>query len=180
MTTTNTPEEKAASVATPVEAELLAESVLELGITHIITVPDTVQKTFLALMEQQDKIKVLTVCTEDEAMGINVGLHATGHKPMMVIQNNGFYASINTLKALAFDAQVPTFIFVGQFGRDITKDANDNCRRGVRMLEPTMQTWGVPYYNLEGPQDIGVVAEAYRKCQEVEGPVAVIIGAATS
>ena len=179
MTTANPQGETPVPVATSVSAKALAESIVDLGITHIITVPDTVQKTFLAYMEQQDKVKILTVCTEDEAMGINAGLYATGHRPMMVIQNNGFYASVNTLKALAFDAQVPTFMFVGQFGRDLTRDSNDNRRRGVRMLEPTMETWGVPFYRLENPEDIGVVEEAYQKCQEVEGPVAVIIGAPT-
>ena len=180
MTTTEDQGAAASPVATPVEGKLLLEIVQDLGITPIITVPDTVQKTFLALLEQQDKIKLLTVCTEDEAMGINAGLYATGHKPMMLIQNNGFYASVNTLKAIAFDAQVPTFMFVGQFGRDVTKDPREVSRRGVRMLEPTMETWGVPYYRLEGPEDIGVVVEAYQKCQEQQGPVAVIIGAPTS
>src|SRR5919106_1658270 len=88
--------------AKPVEGRLLFEAVRDLGITHVITVPDSVQKTFLALVEAQDQIKLLTVCTEAEAMGINAGLYATGHRPMMSIQNNGFYASINTLKAIAF------------------------------------------------------------------------------
>ncbi len=75
LTTTTKDQGAAASpVATPVEGKLLLEIVQDLGITHIITVPDTVQKTFLALLEQQDKIKLLTVCTEDEAMGINAGL----------------------------------------------------------------------------------------------------------
>ena len=143
MTTPNNQAESPAPVATSVSAKELAECIVGLGITHIITVPDTVQKTFLAYMEQQDRVKVLTVCTEDEAMGINAGLHATGHRPMMVIQNNGFYASVNTLKALAFDAQVPTFMFVGPVWqgtslRTPTTTAGAGCACWSRRWRPGM------------------------------------------
>ena len=73
---------------------------------------------------------MMYVCTEDEAMGINAGLYMTGHRPMLLIQNNGLYACVNTLKAIALDAQVPTFMLIGQFGRDVNKRVEDSPQPG--------------------------------------------------
>ena len=166
-------------VATPVPAQAITAELVKLGITHVITVPDTIQRTLLVALEESDALEVLTVSTEDEAMGINAGLYVTGHRPMLLIQNTGFFASTNTLKSIALDAQVPTFIFVGQFGRDVTKSLTDGQPRRVGLLEPTLDVWGVPHYRLERPEDIGNVALAYHQSYEQRGPVVVIVGAPT-
>ena len=165
--------------ARPVESAAIVRELLKLGITHVITVPDTVQRTVIARLMELDSLRVLTACTEDEAMGINAGLWIGGQRPMMLIQNNGVYASINTLKAIALDARVPTFMMVGQFLRDVSKPIEEQRARAVRMLEPTLAAWGVPYFRLEGPEDIGVFERAYRRAQEDLGPAVVIVGAPT-
>ena len=175
MTTLATP-----AVAQPIAADLIVREIKSAGITHVLTVPDTHLKTVLALLAEESSPRLVTVCTEDEAMAINVGLHITGHRPMLLIQNNGLFACINSLKALALDAQVPTLLLIGQFGRDVSKSNRDNTLRAVRLLEPTLETWGVPYYTLEGPEDIGKFADAVQRCWADQGPVAIVVGAPTS
>jgi sulfopyruvate decarboxylase TPP-binding subunit len=171
--------QQAQPVARGVTADAIVSEILKLGVTHIICVPDTFQKSVIGKLQELSKPKFLIVCTEDEAMGINAGLYVGGQKPMLLIQNNGVFASINTIKAIALDAKVPTFMLVGQFQRDVTKPPEENRSRAVRMLEPTLATWGVPYFRLEGPEDIGNIAQAYAKAQETQGPAALIVGAPT-
>ena len=166
-------------VARSVPADAIVREIQQLGITHVITVPDTFQKTLLAALAELKEPRLLTVCTEDEGIAINAGLYIGGARPMLIIQNNGLYACMNSLKAIPFDARVPTLLVIGQFGRDVTKTARENSLRAVRMVEPTLDTWGVLYYLLEGPEDIECFAEAYRRCQDERGPVAVIVGAPT-
>jgi sulfopyruvate decarboxylase TPP-binding subunit len=141
-------------VATGIPGTDLANAVRALGVTHIICVPDTMQKTAIDSLAESTPPQLLYVCTEDEAIGINAGLYITGHQPMMLIQNNGLYACINTIKAIALDAQVPTFMLIGSYGRDplLTPDASP--RRAVNRLEPTLQAWGVPFERIEGPADL--------------------------
>ena len=43
---------------------------------------------------------------------MNAGLYMGGENPMMCIQNNGIFASVNTLKAIALDAKVPRKFYV--------------------------------------------------------------------
>ncbi|MGH9843520.1 MAG: thiamine pyrophosphate-binding protein [Blastocatellia bacterium] len=166
--------------ARAVDARTLLDAIRSAGITHVLTVPDTHQRTLLALLAETDTPKLITVCTEDEAIGINAGLYIGGARPMLLIQNNGFYACLNTLKAIPLDAQVPTFMLIGEHGRDVTKASRENADLSVRMLEPTLAAWGVPYYRLEGPEDLSNFGRAYRQCQEQSGPVALLVGAATS
>ena len=125
-------------VARGVEADAILAEIDRLGISHVICVPDTFQRTIIARWAERDVPRLLRVCTEDEAVGINAGLYMGGENPMMCIQNNGIFASINTLKAISLEAKVPTFMMVGQFQRDVTKAIEENRSRAVRMLEPTL------------------------------------------
>ena len=43
---------------------------------------------------------------------------------------------------------------------DVTKPIEETLSRAVRMVEPTLDTWGIPHWRLEGPDDIGVFAKA--------------------
>ena len=70
-------------------------------------------------------------------------------------------------------------IFVGDFGRDPTKPISESPAR-VRFTAPTMEAWGIPYYRLDGQDDVGVLDGAFAQAYETRGPVVVIIGAATA
>ena len=170
----------AAPIARSVEAGDLLRAIQDLGITHVITVPDTHQKTLLALLAAADEPRLLTVSTEDEAIAINAGLYIGGQRPMLLIQNNGLLASLNALKAIALDARVPTLLLVGQFHRDVTRTNVDTPVRAVRLVEPTLAAWDVPCYPIEGPEDVPLLAEAYRRAQQDRGPAVALLGAPTS
>jgi sulfopyruvate decarboxylase subunit alpha len=99
---------------------------------------------------------------------------------MLLIQNNGVYACINTLKAISLDASVPTFMLVGQFGRDVKKTIEDNPRRAVHRLEPTLTTWGIPFERIEGPGDLPNLQRAWDVAWSSHGPAAALLGAPTN
>ena len=167
-------------VAVGVDARLIVAEIKKLGVDHVICIPDSYQKTLIALLADDPDIRFIIACTEDEAMGINAGLYVGGKSPMLVIQNNGIFASINTIKAIPLDARIPTLMLVGQFQRDPMSPVEESKSRAVRMVEPTLDTWGVPNYRIEGPDDLGNIEKAYRQAHETLGPVAVIIGAPTT
>jgi len=169
-----------AAVAIPVPAEAIVREIEALGITHVVNVPDTHQKSVLALLARRSHPALITACTEDEAVGINAGLYVGGQRPMLLIQNTGLLASLNCVKGIAMDASVPTFMLVGLFGRDVTKTPEDDPRRVINRIGPTLDTWEIPWYPLERPDQIGAIAEAYRTSLETRGPTVVLVGAPTS
>jgi sulfopyruvate decarboxylase TPP-binding subunit len=167
-------------VATSVPAAALVDELLALDISHVVNVPDTHQRTFLAELARQSRIRLLTACTEDEAIAINAGLWVGGQRPILSIQHVGLLAAMNNVKGIAMDARIPTCMLVGYFGRDVARPARDNASRAVSLIEPTLDTWGVPYFPIESPADIGAIRRAYSVSIEENGPSVVLIGAPTS
>lgn len=168
-----------AAVAIPVPAEAIVAEIEALAITHVINVPDTHQKSVLALLARRPHPALVTACTEDEAIGINAGLYIGGKRPMLLIQNTGLLASLNCVKGIAMDAGIPTFMLVGLYGRDVTRVPADDPKRVINRIGPTLDTWDIPWYPLERPDQIGAIAEAYRRSLDVQGPTVVLVGAPT-
>jgi sulfopyruvate decarboxylase TPP-binding subunit len=171
---------QAAPVATSVSADAIVQEMLTLGITHVVNVPDTHQRSVLAALARQSQIRLLTACTEDEAIAINAGLWIGGQRPILSIQQVGLLAALNNVKGISMDAQIPTCMLVGYFGRDVTRTARDNAARGVHLIEPTLDTWGIAYFPIEGPRDLGAIGMAYRHSLEHLGPSVILVGAPTS
>jgi sulfopyruvate decarboxylase subunit alpha len=171
---------QAEPVARSVPAAAIVGELVRLGITHVVNVPDTHQRTVLSELAHQSRIKLLTACTEDEAIAINAGLWIGGQRPMLSIQHVGLLAAMNNLKALAMDARIPTCMLVGYFGRDLTRSARDNSSTAVKVVEPTLDTWGVAYFPIEAPEDLPAVGRAYAHSLAQSGPAVVLIGAPTS
>ena len=171
---------QAEAIARPVSAEAILNELLALRVTHVINVPDTHQRTLLAALARQSQMRVLTACTEDEAIAINAGLWIGGQRPVLSIQQVGLLAALNNVKGISLDARIPTCMLVGYFGRDVTRTARDNPGRGVSLIEPTLDAWGVAYFPIEGPEDLPKLGEAYRHSQQRLGPAVVLIGAPTS
>src|SRR5579859_5372430 len=169
-----------APVAISVPAGAIVQELLALEITHVINVPDTHQRTLLSALARQSEMKLLTACTEDEAIAINAGLYIGGQRPILTIQQVGLLAAMNNVKGIAMDARIPTCMLVGYFGRDVTRSARQNAARAIHLIEPTLDTWGIPYFPIEGPDDLGAIASAYQHSLEHLGPSVILIGAPTS
>jgi sulfopyruvate decarboxylase TPP-binding subunit len=168
-----------APIALSVPAGAIVAELEALQISHVINVPDTHQRTLLAALARQSRMRLITACTEDEAIAINAGLWVGGQRPILSIQHVGLLAALNNVKGIAMEARIPTCMLVGYFGRDVTRRARDNASRAVNLIEPTLETWGVAYFALETPEDLPAIGEAYRHSIEHLGPSVILIGAPT-
>lgn len=167
------------TLAVSLDPRAILEEILRVGITHVVTVPDTHQRTLLRLLAERERPALLTVCTEDEAMGVNLGLYIGGQRPLLLIQNTGFYASMNTLRGLVVEARAPVCLLIGEFGRERDIAPADHKRKLVSLLEPTLRAWDVPFYRLEAPEDLRHIPVAFERSRSEHGPVALLVGAPT-
>ncbi|MGI5518949.1 thiamine pyrophosphate-binding protein [Streptomyces sp. CA-106131] len=165
--------------ADSLDPRLILKAIRDAAITHVITVPDTHQQSLLRLLAEPTGPQLITVCTEDEAMGVNLGLYMGGKKPMLLIQNSGFYAALNTVRGLALDGQVPTCMLIGEFFRDPHVAPRDHASRLVRMLEPTLDLWEIPTYRLDHEAHIADIPVAVEHAYRAHGPVALLVGGRT-
>jgi sulfopyruvate decarboxylase TPP-binding subunit len=145
----------------------------------ILSVPDTHQKTVLAALDKERDLRVLTCSTEDDANAVAAGLWMAGEPVIVMIQHAGLYASVNTLRGVAIDGQVPIFYMIGLLSREKDKDPRESRHSMVRYAEPLLDLFAVPHGRLEGPDDVRLIPEYYRVSRERRGPAAVLVGLET-
>ena len=168
-----------AALVESVPARQLHDAIKALGVTHILTVPDTHQKSLLASLRTDTEMEFVTLSTEDEAICVNAGLWMGGAQPLVIIQNVGLFAGMNALRGVAIDMRVPTCLLTGQYGRDVTKPVAENRASAVRLMEGMMSSIDVPFYNIDRPDDVSLLAKGWEKSRERRGPVVVLVAAPT-
>ena len=69
---------------------------------------------------------------------------------------------------------------IGQYGRDVNKPIEENNLRAVRLLEPTLKVWDVPFARIESAQDLPQLRVLWDQAWTNKGPTAALVGAPTS
>lgn len=150
------------------------------GTTHVVTVPDFVQFALHErLREAGDGIRQVFVCSEDQALTTSTGLYVGGAVPAVMMQNQGFYKCVNTLRATCIDAGVPLVFLVGQFGREpenFGQPARQSKRSLVRLIEPLLDAIGVRYWNVDDDAHVGRTAQAFEHARANETAAVLLIG----
>ncbi|MHB1128616.1 MAG: thiamine pyrophosphate-binding protein [Ilumatobacteraceae bacterium] len=180
MTTRSVGTHEQAKIALEIPAQSILTELNKLGITHVVTVPDTHQKTLLSLLQDRSGPELIQVCTEDEAIGVSCGLYIANHRPLVLIQNAGFFACLNSVRGLSLDAEIPVCMLIGEYFRDPLLPSRQNISRVVNLLEPTLQTWGIPFWRLDEESDVVRIADAYDYSIQHLCPTALLIGAPTA
>jgi sulfopyruvate decarboxylase TPP-binding subunit len=163
-----------------VPARQLHDAIKALGVSHILTVPDTHQKSLLASLRKDSEMEFVTLSTEDEAICVNAGLWMGGAQPLVIIQNVGLFAAMNSLRGVAIDMRIPTCLLTGQYGRDVTRPVAENRSSAVRLLEGVMESVDVPTYNIDRSADLPLLAKGWSESRDRRGPVVVLVSAPTA
>lgn len=159
---------------------MIVEALRVEGVRTVVTVPDTHQRTVLELLATDAGIRLITCATEDEATAVAAGLWIGGDEPALLIQHAGLYASVNTLRGVAIDGQIPMFYLIGLLSREPDRVPRDSQRSMVRYCEPLLDVFSVPYALLEGPEDVAQIGELFRRSRAQRGPAAALIGMPTA
>jgi sulfopyruvate decarboxylase subunit alpha len=167
-------------VAEAIPAALLLDAIRDAGVTDVVAVPDTHQRTLIELLVAGDEPRLIQTATEDEAVTLAAGLIVGGRRPILQIQHAGLYACVNHLRGIGIDGQFPLVFLIGLLGRDVEKTPRENFGSMVRYAEPLLDALEVPWHRMEGPADVALVQQAFREAEERAGPVALLVGAATA
>lgn len=149
-------------------------------VTHCLTVPDFVQFALhQRIMAEDSGITNIMACTEDQALTTATGLYIGGAKPIVMIQNQGFLKSINTLRATCIDSAVPMVFLVGQFGREsenMGQPARESRRSMVHIIEPLIESLNLKYWKIDENSDFAGVADAFFHAETAKTAAILLIG----
>ena len=150
-------------------------------VDHVVTVPDWVQ---LALHARLDRgvagIRVVPCANENQTVTVAAGLTIAGKRPLLMMQNQGLYNCLNTLRAVGLDAHIPMVLMVGQFGREYAnfgQTSTASRRTMVRIMEPLLTSIGVPFHALDNAADLVRMDDAFEQAERLRTAVVLLVSA---
>jgi sulfopyruvate decarboxylase TPP-binding subunit len=138
----------------------------ELGITHVVWVPDTAIGPWEAALEAAPNLRLVRVCREGEAWPLAAGLHLGGRSPLVVMQTTGLFESGDALRNILFDLRLPIYSLIG-VRNWLNANSQDTARK---FTEPILRAWGLDCVWLVTPADKPKLAEHYRRCRAARTP----------
>lgn len=134
----------------------VAEAFHQLGITHVVWIPDSELGTWEPALSQSPHFQLVRVCREGEAFAVAAGLLIGGKTPIVLIQCTGFFEAGDSLRNVLFDMGLPLFMIVGVRSYYLHQDGktSDSC---PVFTEPIVRAWKVPYVLLDrrhGAEDL--------------------------
>jgi sulfopyruvate decarboxylase subunit alpha len=159
-------------VAAAQGSRLIFEAIKAAGITMVATLPELKLADLIALVNNDNTLRHVTLCREEEGVAICAGTYLAGGKPAMIIQNGGLLNSVNALTSTALHLQIPTLLLVyyaGDFG-DRGFSTVGNVTEGV------LQGLQIRYQVLRKREDIRpTITGAWTLAEDSHRPVAVLL-----
>jgi sulfopyruvate decarboxylase TPP-binding subunit len=134
-----------------------------LGITHVVTVPDSTIGPWQTAIEGSGHTRLVRVCREGEAWGVAGGLHLGGVSPLVMIQCTGLFESGDALRNVVHDWKLPIPSIIGY--RSYLNQSTlpgDTC---LVFTEPVLDAWKIDYRLITRPEQLDEMTEHLRACR---------------
>jgi sulfopyruvate decarboxylase subunit alpha len=153
--------------------EQIASLFAELGVTHVVTVPDSTIGKWGDAIAQTPGLHLVRVCREGEAWAVAAGLHFGGARPLVLIQCTGLFESGDSLRNVIHDWKLPIFSVIG-YRSFLNQDTlpGDTC---LVFTEPLLDAWKIEYKLITAPTQIDEIRDHYRACIAAGKPGAALI-----
>ncbi len=145
----------------------------EMGITHVVTVPDSTLGPWQHAIAASANIELVSVCREGEAWSIAAGLLLGGAKPLVVIQCTGLFESGDALRNAVRDFQLPLFALIGY--RSYLSQSTLPGDTARVFTEPILKAWELDYCLIDEPSKRSLIQEHYDQCQQSQKPGVALI-----
>lgn len=147
------------------------------GVEVVVTLPDitTSEHLYKPLAADPD-LKFVRVCKEDEGVGILAGMSYCDRRALLLIQMTGLLDSINAVRAVAVEYNLPVCMMVGLLNKEPGVAPTKSKSYGVRIVEPILDAMGVEHHLLETEADAAKIQPAIEDAYRRSKPVVLLIG----
>jgi sulfopyruvate decarboxylase subunit alpha len=153
--------------------EQIASLFTSVGVTHVITVPDSTIGQWEGAIQRDPALRLVRVCREGEAWGVAAGLYLGGAHPVVMIQCTGLFESGDALRNVLHDWKLPIFSVIG-YRSYLSQEAlpGDTC---LVFTEPILDAWRIPYRLISEPTQLGEIRAHFERCRTHSQAGAVLI-----
>lgn len=163
-----------------VDAKAFCQAALENGIDFICGVPDSLLKNLCASFhENATEGQHVVVPNEGAGIALATGHHlATGHIPLVYMQNSGLGNAVNPLVSLTGQDvyQIPLVLLIGWRGQPGSDDEPQHRLQG-RATIPLLETLEIPSRLLPSDTSAAVkcLGESVAAAKALSSPVAIVV-----
>jgi len=164
------------AASTPLKGTSLIRSLKKSRVEVIAALPDIVTcDAILWPITRDADFTLVPVCKEDEGVSICAALSYCNKRAALLIQHTGFLDSINAIRCIAMEYQLPIVMIVGLQGMEPDRVPLDSGKLGIRILEPICAAMGLSYKVLTGENHAALVSESIDWAYENSRPIALLI-----
>jgi sulfopyruvate decarboxylase TPP-binding subunit len=146
------------------------------GVEFVLSVPDIVTSAgLLRPISQDQSLRLIRVCKEDECVGIASGLSYSNKRALVLIQYTGFLDSLNAIRGVAVEYKQPICMMVGLLGHDPEKTPRSSPRYGVRIIEPICDDMGIAHEEINHDGDVAKIQPAIEQAYAESHPLVLLI-----
>jgi sulfopyruvate decarboxylase subunit alpha len=152
--------------------EQIVDGLKQAGVNFICSLPDANLAKLLAAIDEEKGFTHVTLCREEEGVGICTGAYIGGLLPALIMQNGGFLNSCNALTTTALNFNIPMLLMIYYAG-----DLGDEGFATLgSVTEPVLQGLRIRYYVLRRIEEIvATVKGAATLAIDSRKPVAVLL-----
>lgn len=152
--------------------KLIVAALKEAGVNFITSLPDANLARLLAAVDDERDFTHITLCREEEGIGICAGAYIGGRQPAIIMQNGGFLNSCNALTTTALNFNIPMLLLIYYAG-----DLGDEGFATLgSVTEPVLRGLGIRYYVLRRDDETrATIRGAATLAVDSRKPVAVLL-----
>ena len=142
------------------------------GINFVCSLADANLAKLLAAIDGESAFTHITLCREEEGIGICAGAYIGGRTPAVIMQNGGFLNSCNALTTTALNFNIPVLLLIYYAG-----DLGDEGFATLgSVTEPVLRGLNIRYYVLRKDEDTrATIKGAATLAVDSRKPVAVLL-----
>ena len=173
MSDTSAPE---AETTPALHGEAILREIRASGVAYALMLPDVhTSKGLLDPLTRSGDPPLVRLAREDEGIGIASALSYCGKRALLMMQYTGLLDSVNAIRAVSLDYQLPLAMMVGLLGHDPVKPPHQSPRYGVRIVTPILDALGVEHHTLYDDRDLPKIRVAMDRADDASKPVALLI-----
>ena len=153
-------------------ADAFAAVLKDIGITHVVTVPDSTIGQWESAIEAAG-IRLVRVCREGEAWTVAGGLHMGGARPFVMIQCTGLFESGDAIRNMVHEWKLPLYGLIGY--RSYLNQTNLPGDTSLVFTEPMLALWKFDVLFVKEEKQLALVAAHYRGCMAAEKHGAILL-----
>jgi len=159
-----------------VDGKKIIISLFAAKVKVVAAVPDTTTKTGILLpLNKLPGIKVVDVCKEDEGISICSALSYCNIRSVMLMQQTGFFDSINNIIRNAIVFNRPVCMMLGMLGWREELSNEENPKFYVNVVEPLIKTLGIDYIVVNSDSDIPLIKPGIDNAYENSKPFIILL-----